>query len=113
MGRDSDDDWTAPPSKRAPAPKNASGLRPRSPAAGSGGLPAHADNEWRRRKKEPPPTDTFVQPAPPSQVRVNVKLPPGRCPRCEGMMVTRRNGVTGERFWGCSNFPSCKGTRRY
>jgi len=32
------------------------------------------------------------------------------CPTCETPMV-KRTGVKGE-FWGCSNFPKCKGTRQ-
>jgi len=26
-------------------------------------------------------------------------------------MVSRSNGQTGQRFWGCKAFPKCKGTR--
>jgi len=33
------------------------------------------------------------------------------CPECGEPMVSRANSVTGQRFWGCSNFPTCKGTR--
>jgi ssDNA-binding Zn-finger/Zn-ribbon topoisomerase 1 len=28
-------------------------------------------------------------------------------------MVVRHNRTTGEAFWGCRNFPACRGTRRY
>jgi ribosomal protein S27AE len=35
------------------------------------------------------------------------------CPRCGGLMVTRSNRSTGERFLGCSKFPGCKGTRPF
>ena len=34
-----------------------------------------------------------------------------RCPECDGPMVSRANKATGQRFWGCKNFPKCKGTR--
>ena len=34
-----------------------------------------------------------------------------RCPDCDGQMVSRANRSTGQRFWGCAKFPSCKGTR--
>ena len=32
-----------------------------------------------------------------------------KCPECEGPMVSRKSkyGV----FWGCKNYPKCKGTR--
>lgn len=26
-------------------------------------------------------------------------------------MVSRQNKTTGQRFWGCSTFPKCRGTR--
>lgn len=32
-----------------------------------------------------------------------------KCPDCDGPM-TPRNGKFGK-FWGCDNFPACKGTR--
>lgn len=33
------------------------------------------------------------------------------CPECGEPMVSRANKTTGQRFWGCSNYPTCKGTR--
>jgi hypothetical protein len=36
-----------------------------------------------------------------------------RCPKCGGPMVVRHNRKTGEAFWGCRNFPTCRGTRPY
>jgi hypothetical protein len=36
------------------------------------------------------------------------------CPSCRGAMIRRmakRGEKAGEEFWGCSNFPRCKGTR--
>ena len=33
------------------------------------------------------------------------------CPKCGARMVSRKQGETGRRFWGCSNFPTCRGTR--
>ena len=32
------------------------------------------------------------------------------CPECDAKMVSRKN-KEGRRFWGCSNFPHCRGTR--
>ena len=35
------------------------------------------------------------------------------CPECGGAMVrrmARRGPHSGEEFWGCSTFPSCRGT---
>ncbi|MAP95866.1 MAG: nuclease [Ponticaulis sp.] len=34
------------------------------------------------------------------------------CPRCGSGLVKRTNEKSGERFWGCSKFPRCRGTRR-
>ncbi len=33
------------------------------------------------------------------------------CPVCNGKMVSRQNKSTGQRFWGCADYPKCKGTR--
>jgi restriction system protein len=33
------------------------------------------------------------------------------CPRCGALMLERQNRKTGESFWGCSTFPSCKATK--
>ena len=33
------------------------------------------------------------------------------CPECGEQMVSRVNKTTGQRFFGCSNYPTCKGTR--
>ena len=32
------------------------------------------------------------------------------CPECGEDMVVRRNGATGEQFYGCSMYPQCDGT---
>jgi ssDNA-binding Zn-finger/Zn-ribbon topoisomerase 1 len=33
------------------------------------------------------------------------------CPECGGPMAERENRTTGEMFWGCQDFPDCRGTR--
>lgn len=33
------------------------------------------------------------------------------CPECNGVMVIRRNRLTGLEFLGCAAFPRCQGTR--
>ena len=35
------------------------------------------------------------------------------CPKCESEMVLRTNHQTGNKFWGCSNFPTCWGKLDY
>lgn len=32
------------------------------------------------------------------------------CPDCNSEMVLRKNRQTDEEFWGCSDFPACRGT---
>ena len=34
------------------------------------------------------------------------------CPRCSQEMVLRQNKKTQEEFWGCSDYPKCRGTRK-
>jgi len=34
-----------------------------------------------------------------------------KCPDCGGPMVSRKNHKTGQRFWGCADYPECTGTR--
>jgi restriction system protein len=34
-----------------------------------------------------------------------------RCPRCESVLIEKRNRRTGEAFLGCPNYPECKYTR--
>lgn len=38
------------------------------------------------------------------------KLP--ACPKCGSTMVERANRRNGEKFWGCSKYPACRGTRQ-
>lgn len=33
------------------------------------------------------------------------------CPECGGPMTSRVNKSSGQRFWGCNDFPRCRGTR--
>lgn len=32
-----------------------------------------------------------------------------QCPSCDGDMVQRTNRIDGTKFWGCKNYPTCKG----
>lgn len=36
-----------------------------------------------------------------------------RCPRCGADMKIRANRKSGERFWGCSRYPACRGALPY
>lgn len=35
------------------------------------------------------------------------------CPRCNGRLVERTNHKTGEKFYGCENYPQCKFIKRF
>jgi restriction system protein len=41
-----------------------------------------------------------------------VELPPAtpNCPKCGASMIERSNRATGQRFWGCTSYPKCRGT---
>lgn len=41
-----------------------------------------------------------------------VNLDQTACPKCGTEMMKRTNRKTGDAFWGCSNFPKCRGTRK-
>jgi restriction system protein len=48
-----------------------------------------------------------------THVSTHVLLPP-TCPRCGSVMVARtarRGSNAGEQFWGCPDYPKCKGLR--
>ena len=36
-----------------------------------------------------------------------------KCPQCNDQMKLRTRRYDNAKFWGCANFPRCKGTRRY
>ncbi|MEO8460697.1 MAG: restriction endonuclease [Dokdonella sp.] len=44
----------------------------------------------------------------PSAVPLSPKIL--ECPKCNTPMVRRANRRTGETFWGCANYPRCRGT---
>jgi restriction system protein len=55
-------------------------------------------------------THPVEPPAPPPQFTASAVSP--ACPRCGQSMVertARRGASAGQRFWGCSRYPSCKG----
>ncbi|SEI45343.1 restriction endonuclease [Frateuria terrea] len=47
------------------------------------------------------------------QARASAALEtPPPCPKCGKEMQLRTNRRTNERFWGCTSYPSCRGTRQ-
>jgi len=46
----------------------------------------------------------------PVAISAGADAPP--CPKCGASMVERKARQTGERFYGCSTFPRCRGTRQ-
>lgn len=60
-----------------------------------------------RRKRAAPPSAT-------APAACNTATDAPRCPQCGATMVhriARRGANAGSAFWGCSGYPSCKGTR--
>jgi hypothetical protein len=50
-----------------------------------------------------------------SGITENLGTPP-HCPKCNNEMVlrtTKRGSNQGEQFWGCPDFPRCRGIRKY
>jgi hypothetical protein len=41
-----------------------------------------------------------------------VSLDQTACPKCGTEMIKRTSRKTGDTFWGCANFPKCRGTRK-
>lgn len=61
---------------------------------------------WYCYEPVPPALENFVvQP-----VRQPEYEPSRFCPECGSSMVKRTNKTRGTQFWGCSNYPKCKGT---
>lgn len=55
------------------------------------------------------------KPASPEHAVVSVAQPQPPCPTCGSAMVLRtsqRGSLPGQRFWGCSTFPKCRGLRK-
>ncbi len=60
------------------------------------------------------PAQIYLQPTQPSTISHTSTSPfssKAHCPKCGSTMILR-NGPYG-RFYGCSNYPRCKGTRNY
>lgn len=49
----------------------------------------------------------------PNKDEARAVLTAKKCPRCESFMVLRTRKVDGHKFYGCSRFPKCIGTRFY
>src|SRR5574337_887451 len=64
------------------------------------------------REVQAAPTQTThpVESVEPTPTASSTAAPPA-CPKCGKPMVERSNRTTGQRFWGCSAFPVCRGVR--
>jgi restriction system protein len=52
-----------------------------------------------------------VAPPPPAEVlQTKPVVSPRACPRCGGTLVERQNRQTGDKFFGCESYPTCRGT---
>lgn len=66
----------------------------------------------RRRRTEPQPSRPTAPAAPMAPRDRNA--PAHGCPRCGAplrLRTARQSAQSGKRFWGCSRFPDCSGTR--
>lgn len=45
------------------------------------------------------------------QARIDGIEAPPCCPVCGAPMAPRKSKASGEKFWGCADFPACRGTR--
>jgi hypothetical protein len=75
---------------------------------------SYAQDELERflREKAGLRTTIAVRPEP-AAPSVNTQLSEPACPQCGSPMVlrtARRGGNVGNQFWGCSKYPTCKGT---
>jgi restriction system protein len=64
------------------------------------------------RELQTTPTQTTrpVEIVVPTPTASSAAAPPS-CPKCGKPMVERANRTTGQKFWGCSAFPVCRGVR--
>ena len=72
---------------------------------------AHVDN---LRKNHPPSAPTQRQPfsLPDSSAEETTESEAPTCPKCGAPMVFRTRKSDGGSFWGCSNYPKCRGIRQ-
>lgn len=61
--------------------------------------------------KQPKPSRSCAQTGSAKEATSSVSSKAPECPRCGALMVQRANRKTGDRFWGCSTFPACRGMR--
>ena len=47
----------------------------------------------------------------PAYSKPDIPETPPKCPKCGGEMIKRNAKSDGHEFWGCANFPRCRGTR--
>lgn len=64
------------------------------------------------REVQAAPTQTarLVESVAPTPAASSAAASPA-CPKCGKSMVERSNRKTGQKFWGCSAFPACRGVR--
>lgn len=64
----------------------------------------------REVQATPAQTTRPVEGVAPTPAASSATAPPA-CPKCGKSMVERSNRKTGQKFWGCSAFPVCRGVR--
>jgi len=70
------------------------------------------DGRNRKRQLEGKTDARQVEPAASPGIDMKPVPPAGpACPTCGAPMFKRFNRQTSQMFWGCTHYPSCKGTR--
>lgn len=64
----------------------------------------------REVQTSPAQTARQVESVAPTPAALSAAVPPA-CPKCGKSMVERTNRTSGQKFWGCSAFPHCRGLR--
>lgn len=72
--------------------------------------PQTVEDAWRVYKGLPSVKDERIAALKAQGRKVSQEL---ECPNCGSFMILRVNKTTQQKFWGCSNFPKCKGTLPY
>ena len=65
--------------------------------------------EMIREVQSTPERARTAEPAPIQRTTTSIQPTPS-CPRCGSAMLRRTNKTTKSEFWGCVNFPRCRGT---
>jgi ssDNA-binding Zn-finger/Zn-ribbon topoisomerase 1 len=67
----------------------------------------------KARKVKVLPPSRLARVLPPKEIKAPPVYGKDKCPRCSSSMVLRTRSRDAHKFYGCSRFPKCKGTRDF